>query len=187
MSKDHGARKQAHRFSIIRTMTADAVRDHRPWLSRLRSAIRLLIVVLSAAVLGTLTHTMEILRSNRYLDLRKGELPMVWPARTNLAPTLVLFSVAAINFLASAAIMLMAFKRSFRRPIRSRDAYRIVAGSAGVILWATGLIVFNLIDKKSKASLGHYSCINRNVMSNGRYQYRAVCSEQVRRDRLPSH
>jgi hypothetical protein len=104
---------------------------------------------------------------------------MTWPARTNLAPTLVLFAVAASNFLASVAVMAMSFKRSFRRPIRSRDAYRIFAGCFGVVLWATALIAFNLLDRASKASLGRYACMNRNVMSNGRYQYRAVCSEQV--------
>jgi hypothetical protein len=161
-------------------MSAQLERDHRPWLSRFRAALRLLIVVLSGAVAGTLIHTLEIHRGNRFIDLRSGELPMTWPARTNLAPTLVLCAVAIGNFLASVVIMSMSFKRSFRRPIRSRDAYRIVAGSFGVILWATAIVVFNFIDRASKASLGHYACMNRNVMSNGRYQYRAVCSEQVR-------
>lgn len=178
---NYGSRKQQHRFSCVRTMSADAVADTRPWLSRLRSALRLLIIVLSASVAGTLIHTLEVKRGNNSLDLRNGELPMTWPARTNLWPTFILFSIAVFNFLASVAIMGMAFKRSFRRPLRSRDAYRIVAGSFGVILWATGLVVFNLLDKNSKASLGSYACRNRNVMSNGRYQYRAVCSEQVRK------
>jgi hypothetical protein len=174
----YAQKKRPHRFSMI--MPSELARDHRPWLSRLRSGLRLLIIVLSGAVAGTLIHTLEIYRGNISLDLRSGELPMTWPARTNLAPTLVLFSVAALNFIASVAVMAMAFKRSFRRPIRSRDAYRIFAGCFGVVLWATALIVFNLLDKNSKASLGRYSCTNRNVMSNGRYQYRAVCSEQVK-------
>jgi hypothetical protein len=154
------------------------------WLSGFRSALRLLIIILSAAVAGTLVHTLEIWRSNISLDLRKGELPMTWPARTNIWPTLILFAIAASNFFASAAIIAMSFKKSFKRPIRSRDAYRIVAGSFGVILWACALIVFYIIDKTSKASLGRYACMNRNVMSNGRFQYRAVCSEQVRDTRL---
>ncbi|KAF2019940.1 hypothetical protein BU24DRAFT_342069 [Aaosphaeria arxii CBS 175.79] len=148
------------------------------WLSSLRSFLRLLIIVLSGSVTGMLVHTMQIYRGNISLDLRKGELPMTWPARTNLAPTLVLFFIAAANFIASVAILSLSFKRSFRRPIRSRDAYRIIAGSFGVILWATALVVFTLLDKASKASLGHYACSNRNIMSNGRFQYRAVCSEQ---------
>jgi hypothetical protein len=171
--------KQPHRFSI-RIMPSELARDHRPWLSRLRSALRLLIVVLSGAVAGTLIHTLEIYRGNISLDLRHGELPMTWPARTNLAPTLVLFAVAASNFLASVAVMVMSFKRSFRRPIRSRDAYRIFAGCFGVVMWATALIAFNLLDRASRASLGRYACSNKNVMSNGRYQYSAVCSEQVK-------
>ncbi|KAF2273031.1 uncharacterized protein EI97DRAFT_384502 [Westerdykella ornata] len=154
------------------------VRDHSPWLSSLRSALRLLIIVLSGAVAGTLIHTLEIYRGNISLDLRHGELPMTWPARTNLWPTLVLFTVAAANFVASVAITATSFK-SFRRPVRSRDAYRIIAGSLGVVLWATALAVFHLLDKSSKASLGRYACTNRNVMSNGRFQYRAVCSEQA--------
>lgn len=148
------------------------------WLSRLRSCLRLLIIVLSGAVVCTLMHTIEIYRGNRYIDLRKGELPMVWPAHTNLAPTIILFAVAAGNFLASVAILSLSFKRSFRRPFRSRDMYRIVAGSFGVIMWITALVVFNLLDRASKASLGRYSCTNQNVVSNGRYQYRAVCEEQ---------
>lgn len=156
------------------------ISTHQPhWLSSVRSCLRLLIIVLSGAVAVLLVHTLEIYRGNISLDLRKGELPMTWPARTNLAPTLILFAIAAANFLASVAILTMSFKRSFRRPIRSRDAYRIVAGSFGVILWATALVVFNLLDKASKASLGRYACMNKNIMSNGRYQYRAVCSEQV--------
>jgi hypothetical protein len=126
-----------------------------------------------------LMHTFEIYRGNRYIDLRKGELPMVWPAHTNLAPSIVLFAIAAGNFLASVAILTLSFKRSFRRPFRSRDVYRIVAGSFGVIMWVTALVVFNLLDKASKASLGRYSCTNANVLTNGRYQYRAVCEEQV--------
>lgn len=149
------------------------------WLSRLRSCLRLLIIVLSGAVVCMLTHTIEIYRGNRYIDLRKGELPMIWPAHTNLAPTIILFAVAAGNFLASVAILSLSFKRSFRRPFRSRDMYRIVAGIFGVIMWITALVVFNLLDRASKASLGRYSCTNQNVMSNGRYQYRAVCEEQV--------
>jgi hypothetical protein len=132
-----------------------------------------------------LMHTFEIYRGNRYIDLRKGELPMVWPAHTNLAPTIVLFAIAAGNFLASVAILTLSFKRSFRRPFRSRDVYRIVAGSFGVIMWITALVVFNLLDKASKASLGRYSCTNANVLTNGRYQYRAVCEEQVRQLLLP--
>jgi hypothetical protein len=126
-----------------------------------------------------LVHTLEIYRGNRYLDLRRGELPMTWPAHTNLAPTIVLLAIAAANFLASVAILSLSLKRSFRRPIRSRDAYRIIAGSFGVILWITALVVFHLLDKASKASLGRYSCTNQNILSNGRYQYRAVCEEQV--------
>lgn len=149
------------------------------WLSRVRSCLRLLIIVLSGAVVCMLVHTLEIYRGNRYLDLRSGELPMTWPAHTNLAPTIILLAIAAANFLASVAILSLSLKRSFRRPIRSRDAYRIIAGSFGVILWITALVVFHLLDKASKASLGRYSCTNKNVLSNGRFQYRAVCEEQV--------
>jgi hypothetical protein len=156
------------------------------WLSRLRSGLRLLIIVLSGAVVCMLVHTLEIYRGNRYLDLRSGEIPMTWPAHTNLAPTIVLLAIAAANFLASVAILSLSLKRSFRRPIRSRDAYRIIAGSFGVILWITALVVFNLLDKASKASLGRYSCTHKNVLSNGRFQYRAVCEEQVSPQILPT-
>jgi hypothetical protein len=157
-----------------------AISSRAHWLSRVRSCLRLLIIVLSGAVVCMLMHTFEIYRGNRYIDLRKGELPMVWPAHTNLAPTIILFAIAAGNFLASVAILTLSFKRSFRRPFRSRDVYRIVAGSFGVIMWITALVAFNLLDKASKASLGRYSCTNANVLTNGRYQYRAVCEEQVR-------
>ena len=150
------------------------------WLSRVRSCLRLLVIVLSGAVVFMLMHTLGIYRGNRYLELRKGEIPMVWPAHTNLAPTIILIAVAAANFLASVAILSLSFKRSFRRPIRSRDLYRIVAGSFGVVLWAAALVVFHLLDKASKASLGRYSCTNASQITNGRYQYRAVCEEQVR-------
>ncbi|KAF2682102.1 hypothetical protein K458DRAFT_308068 [Lentithecium fluviatile CBS 122367] len=160
-------------------MTSDiSITGHAHWLSRLRSALRLLVIVLSGAVVVFLVHTLEIFRGNTYLDLRKGELPMTWPARTNLAPTLILFAVAAAHFLASIAILGLSFTRSFRRPIRSRDLYRVVAGSFGVVLWAAGLAAFTLLDRASKASLGRYACTNKNVMSNGRFQYRAVCEEQ---------
>jgi hypothetical protein len=150
------------------------------WLSRVRSCLRLLIIVLSGAVVFMLMHTLSIYRGNRYLDLRQGEIPMVWPAHTNLAPTIILMAVAGTNFLASVAILALSFKRSFRRPIRKRDLYRIVAGSVGVVLWAVALVVFHLLDRASKASLGRYSCTNQAQMTNGRYQYRAVCEEQVR-------
>jgi lysylphosphatidylglycerol synthetase-like protein (DUF2156 family) len=143
-----------------------------------RSCLRLFIIVLSGAVVFMLMHTLGIYRGNRYLELRKGEIPMVWPAHTNLAPTIILLAIAAANFLASVAILSLSFKRSFRRPIRSRDLYRIVAGSFGVVLWAAALVVFHLLNKASKASLGRYSCTNQNLMTNGRYQYRAVCEEQ---------
>lgn len=157
-----------------------AISSRAHWLSRVRSCLRLLIIVLSGAVVCMLMHTFEIYRGNRYIDLRKGELPMVWPAHTNLAPSIVLFCIAAANFLASVAILTLSFKRSFRRPFRSRDVYRVVAGSFGVITWITALVVFYLLNKASKASLGRYSCTNKNLLTNGRYQYRAVCEEQVR-------
>jgi len=175
-AEDHGD----SRFKRLPMPLELAISSRAHWLSRVRSCLRLLIIVLSGAVVCMLMHTFEIYRGNRYIDLRKGELPMVWPAHTNLAPTIILFAIAAGNFLASVAILTLSFKRSFRRPFRSRDVYRIVAGSFGVIMWITALVVFNLLDKASKASLGRYSCTNANVLTNGRYQYRAVCEEQVR-------
>jgi hypothetical protein len=150
------------------------------WLSRLRSGLRLLVVVLSGAVIVFLVHTLEIRRGNRYLDLRKGELPMTWPARTNLYPTLILLVVALGNFIASVTNIALAFRRSFRRPARSGNLYRMLGGTFSVFMWGTAITAFTLIDKKNKASLGRYSCTNQNVMSNGRYQYRAVCEEQVK-------
>ncbi|KAL6161550.1 hypothetical protein ACJQWK_08260 [Exserohilum turcicum] len=183
-TKDAGA---ACRFTRLSMPLELAISSRAHWLSRLRSCLRLLIIVLSGAVVCMLMHTFEIYRGNRYIDLRKGELPMIWPARTNLAPSIVLFCIAAANFLASVAILTMSFKRSFRRPFRSRDVYRVVAGSFGVVTWITALVVFYLLNKASKASLGRYSCTNKNILSNGRYQYRAVCEEQVSpRTRRPS-
>ncbi|KAJ4301418.1 hypothetical protein N0V90_003510 [Kalmusia sp. IMI 367209] len=151
---------------------------HAHWLSRLRSALRLLVIVLSGAVIVFLVHTLEIFRGNRYLDLRKGELPMTWPARTNLAPTIILFAVAVASFLASVAVVALSLRRSFRRPTRSAGIYRVVAGCFSVLLWIVAISEFSLLDRASKASLGRYSCGNRDVLSNGRYQYRAVCEEQ---------
>ncbi|KAG9193110.1 hypothetical protein G6011_03145 [Alternaria panax] len=171
---DHGE----HKSTRLPMPLELAISSRAHWLSRVRSCLRLLIIVFSGAVVCMLMHTFEIYRGNRYIDLRKGELPMVWPAHTNLAPSIVLFAIAAGNFLASVAILTLSFKRSFRRPFRSRDVYRIVAGSLGVIMWITALVVFNLLNKASKASLGRYSCTNANVLTNGRYQYRAVCEEQ---------
>jgi hypothetical protein len=150
------------------------------WLSRLRSCLRILLLILSGAIVCMLAHTLTIYRGNRYLELRKGELPMVWPAHTNLAPTIILLAVAGLNFLASLAILGLSLKRSFRRPIRSRDLYRILAGCFGVILWLAAIVASLLLDNASKASLGRYSCTNQSIISNGRYQYRAVCEEQVR-------
>lgn len=183
VAEDYGGYKftpQPTRFSARTPMHPELSIQHAPWLSRLRSALRLLIIVLSGAVVVFLVHTLEIFRGNTYLDLRKGELPMTWPARTNLIPTLILFAIAAANFLASVSTLALSFTRSFRRPIRSRDLYRIVAGSFGVLSWGAALAAFTLLDKASKASLGRYACSNKNVMSNGRYQYRTVCEEQVR-------
>jgi hypothetical protein len=147
-------------------------------LSRLRSALRLLIIVLSGGVAMMLVHTLHIYRGNTYLDLRKGELPMTWPAHTNLAPTLLLFSAASANFFVSVAILSMSLTKSFRQS--SRDIYQVVAGSLEVVLWATALVSFDLLNKASKASLRQHACTNKNVISNSRYQYRALCQEQVR-------
>lgn len=149
------------------------------WLSRLRSALRLMVIVLSGAVMVFLGHTLEIRRGNRYLDLRKGELPMTWPARTNFYPTLILMLVALGNFIASITSIALAFRRSFRRPSRASNTYRIAGHCLVVLIWAGAITAFTLLDKHYKASLGRYACHNQNVMSNGRYQYRAVCEEQV--------
>ncbi|KAF2739040.1 hypothetical protein EJ04DRAFT_428002 [Polyplosphaeria fusca] len=159
-------------------MSSDLSTHQPQWSSSLRSCLRLLIAVLSGTVATMLLHTLWVYRGNRYIDLRSGELPMTWPARTNLAPTLVLFSIALANCLASVAVIVLSLKKCFRRPIRSRDMYRVIAGTLAVIMWVAAIVVFFVIDKASKASLGRYSCTNKNVMSNGRYQYRAVCSEQ---------
>lgn len=152
---------------------------HAHWLSRLRSALRLLVIVLSGAVAVFLVHTLEIFRGNRYIDLRKNELPMTWPARTNLAPTLILFAVAVGSFIASVAVVALSFRRNFRRPTRSAGIYRVLGGCVSVLLWAVAIAEFSLLDRASKASLGRYSCANSHILSNGRYQYRAVCEEQV--------
>ncbi|KAF1994818.1 hypothetical protein P154DRAFT_446831 [Amniculicola lignicola CBS 123094] len=162
-------------------MSPDAPTYKQPhWLSSLRSYLRILIIVLSGTVIVSLAHTLKVYKGNRYLDLRKGELPMTWPAHTNLVPTIVLMAIAGTNFLASIVIVGLGYKKAFRRPFRSRDVYRIVAGSFGVVLWTTALAVYFLLNRASKASLGRYACTHRNVISNGRYQYRAVCSEQAR-------
>jgi hypothetical protein len=150
------------------------------WLSRLRSCLRILLIILSGIIVCMLAHTVSIYRGNRYLELRKGEIPMVWPAHTNLASTIILLAIAGLNFVASIAILTLSFKRSFRRPIRSRDLYRILAGCFGVVLWLAAIVASLLLDSASKASLGRYSCTNQDIISNGRYQYRAVCEEQVR-------
>jgi hypothetical protein len=152
---------------------------HAQWLARLRSALRLLVIVLSGAVVVFLVHTLEIFRGNRYIDLRKNELPMTWPAHTNLAPTLILLAVAVASFVASVTVVALSFKRSFRRPTRSAGIYRVVGGCCGVLLWTVAISEFSLLDRASKASLGRYSCGNSHILSNGRYQYRAVCEEQV--------
>ena len=152
---------------------------HAHWLSRLRSALRLLVIVLSGAVIVFLVHTLEIFRGNRYIDLRKNELPMTWPARTNLVPTLILLAVALGSFISSVAVVAISLRRNFRRPTRSAGIYRVVGGCSGVLLWAIAIAEFSLLDRASKASLGRYSCGNSHILSNGRYQYRAVCEEQV--------
>lgn len=147
-------------------------------LKRLRSALRSLIIVLSGGVVMMLVHTLHIYRRSTYVDLRKGELPMTWPAHTNLAPTLILFSIASANFFVSVAIISGPFTKSFRQS--SQDIYQTVAGSFGIIFWATALVAYNFLNKASKASLSRYACTNENAISNSRYQYRAVCEEQVR-------
>lgn len=171
---------RAARFTARMPMPFELSSWHAHWLNRLRSALRLLVIVLSGAVIVFLVHTLEIFRSNRYIDLRKNELPMTWPARTNLAPTLILFAVAVASFVSSVAVVALSLRRNFRRPTRSAAIYRVVAGGVGVLLWVIAIAEFSLLDRASKASLGRYSCGNSHVMSNGRYQYRAVCEEQVR-------
>ena len=178
-SEDYGGHQLVRLLQRLSARMPLEILPRAHWLSRVHSFLRLLIIVLSGAVVFVLMHTLGIYRGNRYLELRKGEIPMVWPAHTNLAPTIILIAVAAANFLTSMAILSLSFKRSFRRPIRSRDLYRIVAGSFGVVLWAAALVAFHLLDKASKASLGRYSCTNQGLVTNGRYQYRAVCEEQV--------
>ena len=175
-SKPH---PRAARFTARMPMPFELSSWHAHWLNRLRSALRLLVIVLSGAVIVFLVHTLEIFRSNRYIDLRKNELPMTWPARTNLAPTLILFAVAVGSFLSSVAVVALSLRRNFRRPTRSAAIYRVVGGGCGVLLWVIAIAEFSLLDRASKASLGRYSCGNSHVISNGRYQYRAVCEEQV--------
>lgn len=167
------------RFSARMPMPFELSSWHAHWLNRLRSALRLLVIVLSGAVIVFIAHTLEIFRGNRYIDLRKNELPMTWPARTNLVPTLILFAVAIGSFLTSIAVVALAFRRNFRRPTRSAGLYRVLGGGFGVLLWAVAIAEFSLLDRASKASLGKYSCANSHILSNGRYQYRAVCEEQV--------
>jgi len=170
---------KAARFTARMPMPFELSSWHAQWLGRLRSALRLLVIVLSGAVIVFLVHTLEIFRGNRYIDLRKNELPMTWPAHTNLAPTLILFAVAIGSFIASVTVVALSFKRSFRRPTRSAGIYRVVGGCCGVLLWIVAISEFSILDRASKASLGRYSCGNSHILSNGRYQYNAVCEEQV--------
>ncbi len=181
-AEDYGGYKFARLPQRLSARMPLEILPRAHWLSRVRSCLRLLIIVLSGSVVFMLAHTLGIYRGNRYLELRKGEIPMVWPAHTNLAATIILGAVAGANFLASVAILSLSFKRSFRRPFRSSDLYRIVTGSFGVVLWVAAIVLYNLLDKASKASLGRYSCTNQNQVTNGRYQYRAVCEEQVSPD-----
>lgn len=175
----HHLDTQLARLAARMPMPLELAGWHAHWLARLRSALRLLVIVLSGAVGVFLLHTLEIYRGNRYIDLRKGELPMTWPARTTLAPTIILLAVAVASFLASVAVVALSLKRSFRRPIRSAGIYRVIGGAFSVLLWIIAIAEFSLLDRASKASLGRYSCGNRDILSNGRYQYRAVCEEQV--------
>ncbi|KAF2742645.1 hypothetical protein M011DRAFT_370382, partial [Sporormia fimetaria CBS 119925] len=148
------------------------------WLTRLRTALRLLILVLSGGVAVLLIDTLKVYRGNRNIDLRKGELPMTWPAHTNPWPTLLLLSAAIANFVASITIMYMQMTKPLFPAMRAQEMKKIMTGSIRIVLWVIALAGFNLINKASKASLGRYACTNKNIISNGRYQYRAVCEEQ---------
>lgn len=150
------------------------------WMSKFRVGLRLAVVALSAAVVGLLLNTLQIYRGNNNLDLRKGEMPMPWPARTNMVPTALLLTVAAVNFLASFIVLVLSLRRSFQTPLGSRDVSRVVAGGLSITFWVSALLVYGIVNHASKASLGQYACKNRDSLTNGRYQYRTVCNEQVR-------
>lgn len=149
------------------------------WMSKFRVGLRLAVVALSAAVVGLLLNTLQIYRGNNNLDLRKGEMPMPWPARTNMVPTALLLTVAAVNFLASFIVLVLSLRRSFQTPLGSRDVSRVVAGGLSITFWVSALLVYGIVNHASKASLGQYACKNRDSLTNGRYQYRTVCNEQA--------
>jgi hypothetical protein len=161
------------------TMHPETPYPRPDWLSGLRAGLRLLIVALSASVVGLLLNTLQIFRGNNYLDLQEGELPMPWPARTNMLPTAILLTIAAVNFFASFVVLVLSFKRSFRTPLRSRDLSRVLVGGLSITFWVSALLAYGVINNSSKASLGHFACTNRDTMTNGKYQYRTVCGEQT--------
>ena len=170
--------------TVFSRMRSDTHSSNPDWLSSVRSALRLLIIIASGAVIGLLTHTIIIYRSNRFIKLRDGEVPVPWPAKTNMISTYTLLTVAVTGFLVSVTSLVLSFLKMFRRRSPSRNATRIMVASGGVVGWTAALLVYSIVNNETNASLGNYACRNRNRMANGRYQHRLVCDEQVYTSRV---
>ncbi|KAF2494214.1 hypothetical protein BU16DRAFT_464166 [Lophium mytilinum] len=147
------------------------------WHSILRCILRITTIVLGAAVVGLLAHTLDALRKSNTI-VSKGQLSTPWPSRIDATATYVLFSIAFVNSLLAVTILVCSVKKQFSLPMGGRDRFRVATGAYIVIAWATACAAYKALDSDSSTSLGTFACKNMNTLGAGRNEYRTVCKEQ---------
>ncbi|OCK76017.1 hypothetical protein K432DRAFT_307314 [Lepidopterella palustris CBS 459.81] len=154
------------------------IRPHRPqWLSVIQFCLRISILILTAAVVGLLAHTLDIYHGTSG-DTMAGQVPTWWPTKVNLTPSYILFSVGFANFCGSVVVLAFTIRKQFAMPMRWWNMFRVCTGIFAVVAWAVGLTAFRILEKGGDGSLEYYACKVQGDAGHGQHDYRMVCKEQ---------
>lgn len=153
-----------------------------------RVALRLLVLVCSAAVIGvaanslvsydeTKNYTMGA--NTQALSVEPTGDKSLWPSGTLLIPTDVLLLVASCSVLATLVIIPISCIKDYDGTPMIKDPMWIMPDGIYVLAWLVGVVVFEAVSKAVDDSLMKYACDNRNTLFANVGKYGSVCGQQV--------
>ena len=151
--------------------------DGPRWPGIIRSLLRLVIILESAAVLGLVTHSTSIYLDTRTVLFSDGR--PAWSTEVNLFPARFLQVVASLSL---ATCLLTVTHQLWRRvttvtPVG--DQMALVSSGLMAGLWVASVAITRQHDHRNDAKLAGWACYRAGRPINQIVNYNLICAEQV--------
>lgn len=164
----------------------DSTSRQRMRVPYIKIVVRLLVIGLSAAVVGLLGRSLCLYHSSQNYGYGTNSLDYefeptgneaAWPSTINLIPTDVLLAVAAASTITSLCLTALAAWARSEVQHPSLGPCELVLSILYIVLWIAGTVIFEIAG--SKNSLGHFSCSSRGSPFANIVSYDTICAHQV--------